>query len=180
MAAHARHAAQVLPTVCLLMFLAGIHNYSHITSTTDSTYFDRFGGVYSAFRAPQKASIMSIMGHVWAPDFLFDATHVSIQHPSKNPGYVQVADRGVSNASKNMLISDPAKCRSRDFRRWGRRHGRHPAQLAWLAERASAHSQAGFQSLRLRPSTYKMNGTCKRTTVSSPLTAVLSFLIGRE
>ena len=46
------------------------------TNTAHSVYFERFVGVYRAFQAacsPPRASIMSIMGPVWAPNFLLDS-----------------------------------------------------------------------------------------------------------
>ena len=72
---HACRTVQILPA---LVFSA--------TNTAHSVYFERFVGVYSAFSAPCSAprgSIMSIMGPVWAPNFLLDTTHMRLQDPSK-------------------------------------------------------------------------------------------------
>ena len=56
------------------------------TNTAQSMYFERLVGVYSAFLVPSsspRASIMSIVGPVWAPNCLLDTTDMRFQHPSK-------------------------------------------------------------------------------------------------
>ena len=121
------------------------------TNTAHSVYFERFVVVYRAFSAacsPPRASIMSIMGPVRAPNFLLDTTYMRLQDHSKtlimlrwlkvrNEGPIvlmMLAQKNVSytlptvggsskNALKNHLHFGPP---TRAAKGGGRRHRRHP------------------------------------------------------
>ena len=82
-------ADHVLAHNCISLVLAA-------TNTAHSVHFERFVGVYSAFQAPcspPRASIMSIMRPVWAPNFPLDTTHMRLQDPSRTR-CVEVAKNG--------------------------------------------------------------------------------------
>ena len=51
---------------------------------------------------PPRASIKSIMGPVWAPNFLLDTTHMRFQHSSKTVGMLRCSK--VRNESQIVLM----------------------------------------------------------------------------
>ena len=82
-------ADHVLAHNCISLVLAA-------TNTAHSVHFERFVG-----RA--RASIMSIMGPVWAPNFPSDTTHMRLQDPSKTLD-VEVAKNGPKMRNKGPTV----------------------------------------------------------------------------
>ena len=80
---HACHTVQILPT---LVYTA--------TKTAHS-------GLSSAF-----ARIISIMGLVWAPNFLLDTTHMRLQNPSKSLGILRYLEVSKSEKRRPNCADD--------------------------------------------------------------------------